>query len=219
MPRQHILKHYDPDGTKSVEEVRASLDHAMREYCNIVIENKEADGLSVLEVLDIYETFHMLSRATTWAPVPISCTCPECAKDCICSHGTLLASVFDRSLKVPDEYVAAEPSMRKKTKLLKGTAGPKRLRIRQEIAEEKKKADSKTKFLDHARAKLIEESSEDEVSVYSCMLCHPSHRRVIRQDLVRPVGKGKGKAQAKAKASSGGSQVTMFFSIIRSLGL
>ena len=85
-------------------------------------------------LLDLYECFHMLTRATSWSPpVEMSCTCLEDYKDCICAHSSLFSSIWDASLRVPDEYVSAEPSARKKASMLTGTAGPRRARILKEI--------------------------------------------------------------------------------------
>ncbi len=61
---------------------------------------------------------------------------------------TLFASIFDPDLQVPSDYVTAEPSLRKKCKKIKGTAGPKRHRLIQAANAEKKKSESKIKFMD-----------------------------------------------------------------------
>lgn len=169
MPRQHILKRFDPFGTKSVEEVTELLYDAYEGYLLYVIKAEAPpDEMSIEELMDIYETFHMLSRATSWGgKVPVSCTCLECIKNCVCCHGVLMASVFDKTLVVPDEYVAAEPSARKKTKLLKGSAGPRRARLLKEIAAAKGKSESKLRFLDMASEFLdVEERSDDEVRIH-----------------------------------------------------
>ena len=53
-------------------------------------------------------------------------------------------------IEVPEAYVTAEPGLRKKCHKLKGTAGPKRMRLMQdsEIAKGKKKAGSKMGYMD-----------------------------------------------------------------------
>ena len=50
-------------------------------------------------------------------------------------------------IKVPSEYVAAEPGLRKKCRQIKGTAGPRRARLMSEIQQEKKKTASKLLFM------------------------------------------------------------------------
>ena len=50
-------------------------------------------------------------------------------------------------MKVPKDYVAAEPGLRKKTKVLKGAAGPRRARLLTEIKADKAKSASKIPFM------------------------------------------------------------------------
>ena len=61
----------------------------------------------------------------------------------------LFASFFRDSeyLRVPDEYIAATVGLRKKCKMIRGTAGAKRKRLMKEYAATKKKAESKIKFM------------------------------------------------------------------------
>ncbi len=56
--------------------------------------------------------------------------------------------MFDPEIEVPVEYVASEPGLRKKCHKLKGTAGPKCMRLMAEIAKGKKKAASKMGAMD-----------------------------------------------------------------------
>ena len=54
----------------------------------------------------------------------------------------------DPEIEVPEAYVASEPGLRKKCHELKGTAGPKRMRLMAEVAKGKKKAVSKMGYMD-----------------------------------------------------------------------
>ena len=65
----------------------------------------------------------------------------------MCKHAGLISSVFNPAIKVPKDYVAAEPGLRKKCKLVKGTAGPRRARHMAEIKEAKAKSASKIPFM------------------------------------------------------------------------
>ncbi len=66
----------------------------------------------------------------------------------VCKHAGLISSVFNPAIKVQKDYVAAaEPGLRKKCKLVKGTAGPRRARIMAEIKEAKAKSASKIPFM------------------------------------------------------------------------
>jgi hypothetical protein len=66
---------------------------------------------------------------------------------CACKHGALLTAVFDPKIKVPKEFVASEPGLRKKCHRLKGTAVPKRKRLLAEIQKDKVKKASKIQFM------------------------------------------------------------------------
>ena len=149
MPRQHVLKRIDPTNSKSVEEVRSELRDLSRQYVAVVINDKRPADMTVSNALDLYETFHHLERKADWAmlPIPLSCSCATNHKDCCCKHGGLVASVFDPKIKVPSEYVAAEPGLRKKCRQIKGTAGPRRARLMSAIQQEKKKTASKLPFM------------------------------------------------------------------------
>ena len=153
MPTQQLLKKLDPDGTRTVEQVEADLTPLRAQYQSLVIDNRpdlvvppEPD---VKAAMNIYKNFHLLKRSLAWGDIPVQCTCPDCFKDCVCVHGVLFASFFRDSeyLRVPDEYIAATVGLRKKCKMIKGTAGVKRKRLMKEYAATKKKAESKIKFM------------------------------------------------------------------------
>ena len=143
MPRQPILKRLDPNNTRSVHDVREDLRIFACKYMSVVMNNKKKASHTIDGVMEIYEMFHLLSRAAKWSPVPMNCTCCCCNKNCLCGHLLLFGSIFDKTLKVPPEYITSVPSERKKTRMLKGTAGPKRARIRLAIAEERAQAAEK----------------------------------------------------------------------------
>ena len=148
MPRQHILKAFDPDFTKSTEEVIKYLTPMAQEYEMFVLNDEYEQVQSLDQALNVYETFHHLTRDATWGKVPLACSCEGSHADAICEHGALFTAVFDPDIEVPEEYVAAEPALRKRCHKLKGTAGPKRMRLMAEIAKGKKKAASKMGLMD-----------------------------------------------------------------------
>ncbi len=60
-----------------------------------------------------------------------------------------MTAVSDPKIKVPvpKEFVASEPGLRKKCHRLKGTAGPKRMRLLAELRKDKVKKASKIQFM------------------------------------------------------------------------
>ena len=65
----------------------------------------------------------------------------------MCEHAALLTAIFDPEVEVPKDYIAPEPGLRKKCHKLKGTTGPKRRRLMEDIAKGKKKAESKLGYM------------------------------------------------------------------------
>ena len=143
MPRQHLLKTIDPDGTKSVGEVIARLDPLARQYEQYVINDDYEQVLDLNDSLTVYESFHHLQYVASWGKVPYACSCEGSHADAVCEHAALVTSIFDPEVEVPKAYEASEPGLRKKCHKLKGTAGPKRMRIMADIAKGKKKTESK----------------------------------------------------------------------------
>ena len=76
------------------------------------------------------------------------CSCFGSHRHCLYKHGTLFTSIFDSKVAVPKDYVAAEPSLRKKTQKLRGAAGPKRSRLLAERHKETEKKESKLQHMD-----------------------------------------------------------------------
>jgi hypothetical protein len=103
MPRQHVLRRLDPDGDKPVDDVRRQLYDLADKYMSMVMHGVIPPDAEVHSVLDVYENFHMLTRAASWKPVPVSCTCEHSSKFCICAHTVLFGMVFDSTLRVPTD--------------------------------------------------------------------------------------------------------------------
>ncbi len=64
----------------------------------------------------------------------------------------MFTSIFDSKVHVPKDYLAAEPSLRKKTQKLRGAAGPKRARLLAERWRETEKEESKLLYMDRKGA-------------------------------------------------------------------
>ena len=69
-----------------------------------------------------------------------------CCKWTICEHTALLTSLFQTDIVVPDNLVAETPALRKKCSKVRGTAGPRRARLLQQIAKQKKASTSKLAY-------------------------------------------------------------------------
>jgi hypothetical protein len=93
------------------------------------------------------EPFHHMDRKATWGTFLWLCSCTSSQADCLCKHGSLLTAVLDPKIKVPKEFVASEPGLRKKYHRLKGKAGPKRMRLWAELRKDKVKKASKIQFM------------------------------------------------------------------------
>ena len=146
VPRQHVLRAVDPDGSKTAEQLRDEILPLAKDYQNIVIRRALPDTMDVADALRIYSDFHLVSPAPGWGDIPLSCSCPDSHKNCVCEHTALLASVYDSEIFVPDALVADSPSKRKKTRLGRGVAGSRRNRILA-AREEKTYAESKIPYL------------------------------------------------------------------------
>ena len=148
MPAQHILKKLDPENKRSVTDVLADLQPLQDQYANLVVRNRpDLVPVDIKQALEIYKSFHLLEKSASWGDIPVRCTCLECFRDCVCAHTVLFTSLFDVTLRVPEEYIAATVGLRKKCRALKGAAGTKRKRLLAEIAGAKKRVESKIKFM------------------------------------------------------------------------
>jgi hypothetical protein len=99
------------------------------------------------DALDLYESFYYIHRQPTWGEFPASCVCLGCCKWTICEHTALLTSLFRTDVSVPDNLVAETPALRKKCSKVRGTAGPRRARLLQQIAKQKKASTSKLAYV------------------------------------------------------------------------
>jgi hypothetical protein len=106
-----------------------------------LIGKKYDPEVEIEEMLEVYETFHHLTRDSTWGKVPWPCSFVTSHAHCGCKYAARLTSVFDASIAVPNDCVTAEPSLHKKIQKLSGAAGPKRARL---IAERRKETGNET---------------------------------------------------------------------------
>ncbi len=73
IPRSANLERIDPDGTRPFEDVLREVRAQAWPYYNLVVDPLSANGkaesakFGVVKALDIYESFHMVSRQTSWA--------------------------------------------------------------------------------------------------------------------------------------------------------
>ena len=146
IPRQHVLKDIDPEGSKTAERMRKEIEVRAKEYEKIVIRRVIPLNMDIAGALRVYSDFHSVTPAPTWGDVPFACSCPDSHKHCICEHAALIASVYDSDVVVPDALIADSPSKRKKTRLGKGVAGTRRRRLLA-AREDKVAAESKIPYL------------------------------------------------------------------------
>ncbi len=106
---------------------------------------KHKQGVQFHKALALYESFHHVSYESEWGKLrlPWPCSCPTSHAHCARKHVGLSAALSDPEMKVPADFVAVEPADRKKCKRMKGTSGPKRMRILAELSQGKKKSESK----------------------------------------------------------------------------
>ncbi len=73
MPAQHILTKLDPGNQRSVEEVVSDLQPLEDQYVNLVVRNRHdlVPGIDIKEALNIYCSFHLLKKASTWGDIPV----------------------------------------------------------------------------------------------------------------------------------------------------
>ena len=91
LPRLSYLRRIDPDGTRPLEDLRAEVRAQGIRYFHLVMDplsvkgRAEAAQHGVVAALDIYESFHMVQRQTSWGNkdprVPFSNIAPEEAED------------------------------------------------------------------------------------------------------------------------------------------
>jgi hypothetical protein len=145
LPRQALLKKLDPTGELSVPKVRAQLEPLVRQYERLIIQDRVDGGTQRKDALKIYKYFHQLNSAQEWGEIALSCTCRVCFANCACKDTLLFVSLFKQGVRVPNSYVTATPSLRKKCKSIKGTAGRKRRGLIEERKCDEKITDSKSR--------------------------------------------------------------------------
>ncbi len=147
MPRQALLKRLDPTGELSIPTVHTQLEPLVRQYDRLVIQGRMNDGTHLRDALKIYNYFHQLNHAPEWGDIALSGTCSVCCGNGVCKHTLLVVSLFKQDVRVPDSWIAATPSLRKKCKSLNGTTGRRRLRLIEQRKCNEKSIDSKVTFL------------------------------------------------------------------------
>jgi hypothetical protein len=147
VPRQALLKRLDPTGELLVPTRSTQLQPLVRQYERLVIQDRVDADTDLKDALKIYNNFHQLNRAPDWGAIPLSCTCRVCFGNCVRKHTLLFVSLFKPEVRVPDSWITATPSLRKKCKSIKGTAGRKRLRLIEERQCDEKSIYSKVSFL------------------------------------------------------------------------
>ncbi len=143
----HDDQSLDPTGKLSITTVHTQLEPLVRQYDRLVIQDRVDDGTHLRDALKIYNHFLQLNRAPEWGEIALSCSCRVCFGKCMCKHTLLFVSLFKPDVRVPDSWIAATPSLRKKCNSLKGTAGRRRLRLIEQRKCDEKSMDSKVTFL------------------------------------------------------------------------
>ena len=149
MPKQRVLKCLDPDGTQTVDQLRAKLAPLARLYSRVVLQDILPADVGLEEALGVYRNWHMLTYRADWEEneIPVACTCKTCFNNGICGDVLLYAAVFEPRVRVPADYIAKSVPERKARKSARGTAGKKRLRILAEMKDDEKIVDSKVKYM------------------------------------------------------------------------
>ncbi len=62
MQRRNLLKTLDPVNSKSVNAVLTEMRAMKTAYVDMVLNNRHADDLGLNKVLEVYESFHHLTR-------------------------------------------------------------------------------------------------------------------------------------------------------------
>ena len=148
MPRQWYLKHIDPDGKRTLDEVYEEVHERSTLYYNLVVMRKDEGRYDFPSALDIYESFVWISRRTSWGKYPAGCVCRDSSTNCLCDHVLLTCAAFDETVQVPTNLVAETPELRKKVNHLRGTAGPRRAALIVARAKEQQKSASKLSYMD-----------------------------------------------------------------------
>ena len=107
--------------------MRTRLETLVRQYEKLILHDKVEAGMTLKDALKIYNYFHLLRRAPSWGDICVSCNCRVCFANCVCQDSLLFVSLFKPDVRVPHAWIGATPSLRKKCRSIKGSAGRKRL--------------------------------------------------------------------------------------------
>jgi hypothetical protein len=91
----------------------------------------------------------------------------ECFANCGCQDWLLFVTLFKQAVHVPHAWIGATPSLRKRCRSIKGSAGRKRLRLIAERQCDEKVIDSKVMYLQGSRQSP---ASPPEISIPSPVL-------------------------------------------------
>jgi hypothetical protein len=109
----------------------------------------------------------MLCSSPTWGEICVRCSCRVCFAKCVCKDSILFVSLFKPAVRVPYAWIAATPSLHKRCKSIKGSAGRKRLRLIAGRQCDEKVINSKVTYLQGSRQTL---ASAPEVCIPSPVL-------------------------------------------------
>jgi hypothetical protein len=179
IPRASYIRELDPHGTRPFEDVKKEIKEQAWRYYHLVVNpnpnstrGKQVAALGVVAAMNIYESFYLIQRNSSWAgsndrmhfskfaadqapedtdrpaPIPAMCSCKWCCKWTVCEHTSLLAYVFCPDYQVPEILVAETPALRKKTNSIRGTAGVKRRELMRKIAKNKQQSTNRLEYMD-----------------------------------------------------------------------
>ena len=70
MPRDWYLKSIDPDGKRPLGEVKLQVVKRAHQYYDLVRKRRTEGEYGLLDALELYESFHLIQRQTTWGKFP-----------------------------------------------------------------------------------------------------------------------------------------------------
>ena len=85
MPQQWFLEKLDPEGKRTVPELRCLLEQHMLVCKALVVDDWVDPRMKVKKALRLYKKWNYLTRAPTWGVIPIICTVAVCLPNCV-SH-------------------------------------------------------------------------------------------------------------------------------------
>ena len=70
MPRDWYLKSIDPDGKRPFGEVKLQIVKRAHQYFDLVRSRKAEGQYELLDALELYKSFHLIQRQTSWGDFP-----------------------------------------------------------------------------------------------------------------------------------------------------